>query len=96
MSEVFDYKIPAEVLKSMDDKFLDTFIQELQETFGTDVFERTGLACLQGTFGWRGSLEACCKALDAEWLYEYYRSLKWWDSDRFDDQLLEMVKGRFA
>lgn len=91
-----DYKIPAEVLKSMDDKFLDTFIQELQETFGTDVFERTGLACLQGTFGWRGSLRTAAEACDVGWLYKYYRLLKWRDGDRFDDQLLEMVKERFA
>lgn len=89
-----DYKIPEEVLSKIPDGFYIRFIFELESAFGEKIFDQAGLSCLSGTFGWRGALKSTCEAFDMMWLYDYYRGLKWWDVDRFDDEFLELVKER--
>lgn len=87
-----DYKIPEEVLSKIPEGFYTRFVIELEMVFGEGVIERTSLACLQGTLGWCGALKASCEAFDMMWLYDYCRRLHWWERDRFDDELLELIK----
>lgn len=87
-----DYKIPEEVLSKIPDGFYIRFIFELESAFGEKIFDQAGLSCLVGTFGWRGALKSTCEAFDMGWLYSYYVSLKWYDADKFDDELLGLVK----
>lgn len=89
-----DYKIPSQWLEKMDDKFLDVFINKLSEMFGISDLNALGVRMLVGTTGWRDVMKDTCKACGIESLYLYYRDLRWWCIDRFDDQLLAMLKER--
>lgn len=91
-----EYKIPEEVLSRIPDGFYTRFVIELEMVFGEGVIERTGLACLQGIFGWCGALKTSCEAFDMMWLYDYYRGLEWWERDRFDDGFKDLVKEKHS
>lgn len=87
-----DYKIPEEMLSKIPDGFYIRFIFELESAFGEKIFDQVGLSCLVGTFGWRGALKTSCEAFDMMWLDNYYKNLRWYEADRFDDEFLAILK----
>ena len=48
------------------------------------------------TGGWCEAFYATCKKLDMQWLYDYWRTLAWYDSDIFDGEIEDEIIKRFC
>ena len=54
------------------------------------------ILCMQGgTGGWAEAFKQTCKKLSMLWLWDYYRSLEWYDSDLFDGEIADGIIEKF-
>lgn len=95
-----EYKIPDEIKNKLPEYFPAAFAGELCSVFGPMVFEKDetnifNLAYLGGTSGWVKAMKMTCKKLDTGWLWDYYNSLEWFDSDLFDGEIEDLIVSRF-
>ena len=103
--------IPDEIKSKIPDYFYIAFGGELVSLFGLDIFDPIderdeineaalcGLDFLEGTSGWSAALWMTCKKLDMDWLWDYWDSLEWYDSDMFDgeigDKVIEVMRENY-
>lgn len=95
-----EYKMPDEIKNKIPKYFPAAFAGELCSTFGPKVFEKDedniyNLSYLGGTAGWAEALKMTCKKLGLDWLWKYYNSLDWFDSDLFDGEVEDMIISKF-
>ena len=91
-----EYNIPDEIKSRIPQYFYSAFAGELCSVFGCTVFEKNepgfySLVYISGTAGWSEALKMTCRKLDVEWLFDYYDSLPWYDSDMFGGEIEDMV-----
>lgn len=89
-----EFKIPEEIQKSIDIKFLKQLHEELHCIFGIslDMFEMNDIFQKESTTGFAVAFLNACKKLKKENLVKYVRSLDWADNDLFDDYLIDRMK----
>ena len=91
------YVIPAEVLAKIPEYFYYAFYGELCAMYGGDIFyinseERDRpVYSLESTYGWNAAFWSACQNTEQYWLFDYYDSLPWYDSDLFDNAICELV-----
>lgn len=95
-----EYKIPDEIKNKLPRYFPAAFAGELCSVFGPMIFEKDEtniytLSYLGGTAGWVEALKMTCKKLGMDWLWNYYNSLEWYDSDLFDGEVEDMIVSTF-
>ena len=96
-----DYKIPDDILDKIPEYFWPALGGELISAYSLSVLDKdpdTGLMSLDyigSTMGWVAALRATCHKLDMKWLMDYWDKLEWYDSDIFDDLIIDMVKEKF-
>lgn len=93
------YEIPEEIKERIPEKFYQNLRNEIICVFGKDAFDRfdnleefSFSDYIIGTFGMECAIKAVCKKLGLDWLFEYYDSLDWYQSDQFDSEMIEGVK----
>lgn len=95
-----EYKIPEEILSKIPQHFWPAFAGELVSTLGLGVFDKENdyyvLYDVSGTFGWNAAFRMTCNKLEMKWLYEYYDKLEWWESDRFDSEVEDLLIKNFV
>ena len=97
---MLDYKIPQEIKSKIPSCFYYALLGELCGVFGSKVFDydEDGNMCLyylEGTAGWGAALYMTCRKLSIDWLWEYYESLEWDDSDLFDSEISDEIVKEF-
>ena len=98
-----EYQIPKKLRDRIPDYFYTAFAGELFSVFGwertKDMFypeeskEYVDLA--SSTNGWALAFMGTCEKLDMNWLYDYYLTLTWYDSDVFDGIIEQEMGKRF-
>ena len=96
-----DYKIPEEIISKIPQHFWPAFAGELVGVFGPTIFDKSEedtylLFFHSSTNGWNAALRTTCKKLDLGWLYDYYDTLDWWESDQFDGEFEDLVISKFV
>ena len=49
-----------------------------------------------GTGGWYEAFKATCRKLNMEWLFDYWKTLEWYDSDIFDGIIENRIVEKFV
>ena len=93
---MFDYTIPDEIKNRIPDYFYYALGGEYVSIMGADALIRDedGLSRLDydaGTAGYGEAFRMTCKKLDMDWLFEYWGSLPWYQSDIFDGEISDEV-----
>lgn len=89
-----EYKIPQDIKKLITDDFLKEFRNQLfriHEYYSLETFAEYGIPMNTSTSGWFAALGKACLLTHREELFDYRRSLPWYDSDVFDSELAEML-----
>ena len=98
------YKIPNDILEKIPEHFWPALAGELVSVFGPTIFEYNiyedgtrdyPFEYISGTAGWHLALKMTCRKLDIDWLYEYYKKLEWYDSDKFDSEIQDLITSKF-
>lgn len=88
------YKIPEHIMNIITYDFLKEFRNQLfriHEHYSLDTFADFGIPTNTSTGGWYAALGKACLLTHKEELFDYWRSLAWYDSDIFDGELAEML-----
>lgn len=89
------YKIPRSIIDDIPEEFYFAFASDLRTRFGDWIFgeqdEIKNIFYVTGTVGWVDTFKDAAARLGLSWLAEYYDSLGWYDSDLFDDHLLDLL-----
>ena len=108
INESLGYKIPLEIKQKIPKYFYYAMGGELVSIFGTEVLipedvndeinEYTvyGIDFVTSTSGWHEAFKATCKKLDLQWLLDYHKTLEWYDSDLFDDEIAQEIIKYFS
>lgn len=91
----FEYIIPKEIYDSIPNEFWNNFRYELYMICGLSLCEESSFTSLYngGTGGWTVAIYNACKKSNCMSLFDYYRSLEWYDSDIFDGIIAdELIK----
>lgn len=93
-------KTYEEILRNIPEYFYAAFTGELVSVFSISIFDKDddntiGLAFCTGTSGWNAAFEMTCKKLDIMWLYTYYQTLAWYESDKFDSDIYTLLMTKF-
>lgn len=85
------------VKREIPDTFYPCIANECAKIFGGDILARdedgiSNLNYIGGTAGWNTAFKRACENLDIQWLYDYYNKLSWWDSDLFDDNIINEIE----
>ena len=108
INESLGYKIPLEIKQKIPKYFYYAMGGELVSIFGTEVLipedvndeinEYTvyGIDFVISTSGWHEAFKATCKKLDLQWLLDYHKTLEWYDSDLFDDEIAQEIIKYFS
>lgn len=96
IEEAEKFKIPPEIEVKIPSYFIAAFTGELVSVFGGYIIERDKyddytLLWVTSTGGWNDAMRMTCRKLNVQWLYDYYNSLEWFDSDIFDGIIAERV-----
>jgi hypothetical protein len=91
----FEYKMPTEIKEQISNEMLIIFKETLDSVF-TDRINHGSTYhnfyfYLQESTGWGIAFKEACEKTDSMGVYEYYRSLEWFDSDLFDDEFCQMI-----
>ena len=97
------YYIPEEIDNKIPKYFYIAFLGELLSVFGVksfldvyNLYQQEGYVnYFSSSFGWAEAFYATCKKLNIDWLFDYYHSLKWYDSDVFDSIIESRLKYLF-
>lgn len=71
--------------------FLNDFKQKLDEVMQCDTRTDFLWANYSGSFGWHEAFVAACETNDEKNLLEFYDSLDWFESDKFDSFLIDVA-----
>lgn len=101
-----DYTIPTEIKEKLTDEFYSTMWEELVKEFGDDIkgFDESydgkavypSVYLYESTSGWRDAFYRTCEKLNLQDVREYWDSLEWDDSDKFDGEISEGLAKRFS
>ena len=95
-----EYSIPDDIKSRIPDYFYYAMAGELVSVFGPDVLkyeeEIDDYYLFSSTTGWGLAFKMTCKKLDMDWLWEYWRTLEWYDSDIFDGEIETEIIERFC
>jgi len=89
-----EYEIPEEIKKLATYEFLKEFRNQLfriHEYWGLNSFAEDGIPVNTSTGGWHAAFGKACIISNNKELYNYWRTLEWFDSDIFDGDLAEML-----
>lgn len=92
-----EYEIPSEIESKIPPYFYHALAGELFSVFSSEALQKDGEGfyglpiCFGGTAGWAEALKATCRKLDMTWLWDYYSTLEWYDSDLFDEKIEERI-----
>ena len=92
-----DYKIPENIKKLITDDFLKEFRNQLfriHEHYSIETFAEYGIPSSTSTGGWYAAFGKACLLTNKEDLFNYWRTLPYYDSDIFDGELAEMLIDR--
>ena len=92
-----EYNIPNEIKVLITDEFLKEFRNQLfriHEYYSLDTFADEGIPINTSTAGWYAALGKACLETNNLELFDYWRSLEWYDSDIFDGELADMLVDR--
>ena len=92
-----EYTIPEHIQKLITDDFLKEFRNQLfrlHPQYSLETFAEEGIPEGTLTFTWSTALGKACLLTHNEELLDYWRTLDWYDSDLFDDQLSQMLIDR--
>lgn len=89
-----EYQIPENIKQTITYDFLKEFRNQLiriHEYWSIDTFAEEGIPTNTGTGGWFTAFGKACIITNNKELFNYYRTLEWYDSDLFDSELAEML-----
>ena len=94
------YKIPDEINERIPEYFYLGLGGELVSVFGATVLIRdedgfSTIDYLSSTGGYVAAFETTCRKLDMMWLFEYWNTLEWYNSDIFDGEMCCRVVDAF-
>lgn len=95
------YKIPDEFLTKIPDNFWEVFARRLYNIFGASIFDKyedidaRQIDFLTSTTGWAKAFCAACNVVGLNDFCKYYRKLEWYESDQFDDEILENLEEKY-
>ena len=108
INKSLEYKIPLEIKQKIPKYFYYAMGEELVSIFGTEVLipedvndeinEYTvyGIDFVTSTSGWYEAFKATCKKLDLQWLLDYHKTLEWYESDLFNDEISQKIIEYFS
>lgn len=88
------YKIPEHIMTLITYDFLKEFRNQLfriNKHYSLDTFADFGIPTNTSTCGWYAAFGKACLLTNKEELFDYRRSLAWYDSYIFDGELAEML-----
>ena len=93
---MFDYTIPDEIKSRIPEYFYYALGGEYVSIMGADALirDKDGLSHLDydaGSSGYAEAFRMTCKKLNMNWLFEYWDSLPWYQSDIFDGEISDEV-----
>ncbi len=92
-----EYSIPENIKSLITDDFLKEFRHQLfriHEHYSLDTFADEGIPMNTSTAGWYAAFGKACLQTNKLELFEYWRTLPWYDSDLFDGELSDMLVDR--
>ena len=87
---MYNYTMPEDIKNLITDDFLKEFRNQLfriHEHYSLDVFAEEGIPINTSTAGWYAAFGKACLLTHKEGLFNYWRTLPWFDSDIFDGEL---------
>lgn len=87
-------EIPENIKQIITYDFLKEFRNQLiriHEYWSIDTFAEEGIPTNTGTGGWFAAFGKACIITNNKELFNYYKTLEWYDSDLFDSELAEML-----
>ena len=87
---MYNYTMPEDIKNLITDDFLKEFRNQLfriHEYYSLDVFAEEGIPINTSTAGWYAAFGKACLLTHKEGLFNYWRTLPWFDSDIFDGEL---------
>ena len=98
-----EYQIPKEIQERIPDYFYTAFAGELFSVYGWErsrwMFypeeSKEYVDLDSSSAGWAQALEATCRKLEMDWLFAYYQTLEWYDSDVFDGIIEKEIGKQF-
>ena len=88
-----EYRIPEDKKKLITDEFLREFRNQLFRIYShmsLDSFAESGVT-IATTHGWIAAFGKACLLTHNEELLNYWRSLSWYDSDKFNGEIYDML-----
>lgn len=89
-----EYEIQGNIKELITDDFLREFRNQLFRVYGgcnLGSLADGAISLIASTSGWYVALGKACLVTHNEALLDYWNSLPWYDSDVFDDELVEML-----
>lgn len=88
-----EYTIPKDIKNLITDDFLKELRNQLFRinSYSLENFAEEGIPMNTSTGGWYAAFGKACLLTHKEVLLDYWRTLSWYDSDVFDDELAEML-----
>ena len=90
---MFEYKIPQEIKAEFTKDFMTYFLARLAIVFDLEesMLCAEYLFNLESTVSWGKSFKCACQKYNLEYIWVYYDQLAWYDSDLFDDELVDLL-----
>ena len=86
----YEYEIPKEYKKKLNKGFLSIFMNSLVKMWDEESIDNV-IAYERGTNGWyEAFIKACFESGNSD-MSSYYSRLEWFDTDRFDEELAEII-----
>ena len=92
-----EYQIPEDIKNLITDEFLKEFRNQLfriHEYYSLESFADFGIPMNTSTNGWYAAFGKACLLTNKEELFDYWRTLPWYDSDIFNYELTDMLVQR--
>ena len=87
---MYKYTMPEDIKNLITDDFLKECRNQLfriHEHYSLDIFAEEGIPINTSTAGWYAAFGKACLLTHKEGLFNYWRTLPWFDSDIFDGEL---------
>lgn len=90
---MFEYKIPQEIKEQFTKDFIADFLLNITQVFNLKepISYFDTIVYLESTCGWTDAFKNTCQKHNIEYVFAYYSSLEWRDSDLFDDELGDLL-----